>query len=160
MNEANYRGKNVKFISQLGAFEEPCQSWPELDDLKAKIIVVNNWMLKGNFDDIFQFLRLHDAQDEGYIKDFDEILEDWQGSFTIMPYNSPRVEVLKAMNLLASMLNDEDVTDEWLTYGIPDGTDDDAMINYVDDESYHDFVATFLNVLSRAKRSVVLNTND
>lgn len=160
MNEANYRGKNVRFISQLGAFEEPCEPWPELDDLKAKIKVVDDHVLEGNFDDIFQFLRLHDAQDEGYIKDFDEILEDWQGTFTIISDNSSRVEVLKAMNLLASMINDEDVTDEWLTYGIPDGTDDDAMINYIDDFLYHDIVATFLNVMSRAKRSGGLNTND
>ena len=58
-----------------------------------------------------------------------------------------RYEVLKAMNLLATLCNDEGFYYNHWIYIIPDGADDDEMLDIAryDEDTYSDAVRCFIN---------------
>ena len=69
-----------------------------------------------------------------------------------------RFEMLKAMELIARSVNDEEVFDLWLNCGIADGdVEDDTTIEdleyYMDDETYADIMDTFLLLMKRAYKN-------
>ena len=66
-----------------------------------------------------------------------------------------RFEMLKAMELIARSINNEDVFEQWLICGIADGDIDEnttleELEYYMDDETYADIMDTFLFVMKRA----------
>lgn len=68
-----------------------------------------------------------------------------------------RIEVLRAMELLARSVNDESDLMGWLMCGVADGdidedTTDDELVDYVeDDDSFAEIMGCFLRTMSRAK---------
>ena len=69
-----------------------------------------------------------------------------------------RIELVKAMEMLARAVNDEEVFSLWLSLGVADG---DITENYVaedidcytDDETFADLMDTFLILMENAKHS-------
>lgn len=67
-----------------------------------------------------------------------------------------RIEMVKAMEMLARAVNDENVFEMWLRIGIADGditgnsTDDDIEY-YTDDETFADLMDTFLILMEKAR---------
>ena len=66
-----------------------------------------------------------------------------------MAKEAKKAELLKAMDVLARSINNEDIVDSWLLGGIPDGTTEDEYIDYVDD--IDDIAACFLRCMKRAQ---------
>lgn len=69
-----------------------------------------------------------------------------------------RVELVKAMELIARTVNDENVFMTWLISGVADGdindhTDDDNLDWYIEDERYADLMNTFLQLMVEANNS-------
>lgn len=74
-----------------------------------------------------------------------------------------RTKLVKAMEYIARCVNDEDVFEEWLMDGVADGDiefgdltirEDDAAFMYAEDEEdFSELMGTFLNLMSRAKKS-------
>lgn len=62
-----------------------------------------------------------------------------------------RIKVIKAMELLARQINDEEVFERWLTYGVADGDNDFKY--YTNDETFSELMTTFLQCMSNAKKS-------
>ena len=76
-----------------------------------------------------------------------EDLED-----TSDPTEVDRVKNLKLMDIAARHLNDEDLIDMWLSYGVPDGANDEDYQDIADDkESYIDIENTFKKLMDAAK---------
>lgn len=78
-----------------------------------------------------------------------------------------RKRVVRAMELLARQVNDEDVfLDIWLVNGVADGDIDyDGDLTQVDDyycedEHFADLMETFLDLMKAAKKSGGLYCND
>lgn len=79
-----------------------------------------------------------------------------------------RAELVKAMDLIARCINDENVFEEWLISGMPDGElesnqswDDEYGLGwYIQDEHFAELMGTFLKVVSRAKRHGGLYCDD
>ncbi len=73
-------------------------------------------------------------------------------------YNA-RIEMVKAMELIARTVNDEEVFELWLVNGVADGditgsTEDDDLSYYVEDnDRYADLMDTFLMLMKRACKS-------
>ena len=69
-----------------------------------------------------------------------------------------RVEVLRAMELLARAVNNEENIESWLMCGVADGditeqTTDEELLDYVEDDStFADVMGCFLKVMSNAKK--------
>ena len=62
-----------------------------------------------------------------------------------------RVELVKAMNLLALSINAEDYIDSWLSFGVADG--DDNFEDYCEnDDDFASLMALFLRLMSRARK--------
>lgn len=62
-----------------------------------------------------------------------------------------RVELVKAMNLLALSINAEDYIDSWLSFGVADG--DDNFEDYCEnDNDFASLMALFLRLMSRARK--------
>jgi len=75
-----------------------------------------------------------------------------------VPVRKERVELIKAMELIARTVNDESVFMTWLANGIADGdindyTNDEELDWYTEDERYADLMDTFLELMSEAKNS-------
>lgn len=70
-----------------------------------------------------------------------------------------RSEVVKAMELLARQINDEDIFYSWITCGVADGDidpdepDEDVSWYYEDDGQFADLMDTFLYCMSKAYKS-------
>lgn len=70
-----------------------------------------------------------------------------------------RIEVVRAMELLARAVNDETVLEGWLMCGVADGditeqTTDEELLDYVDsDKSFAELMGCFLRTMERAKKS-------
>lgn len=74
-----------------------------------------------------------------------------------------RVKMVKAMELIARMINDEDVWFHWAAMGVADGDietgdltpdDPDGVLEYyLEDEHFAYTMETFLSVMARAKKS-------
>ena len=75
-----------------------------------------------------------------------------------------RIKVLKAMELLARQVNNEDIFEEWLLDGVADGDIDYADLSvgnndsesyeyYLEDEHFRELMGTFIHMMSRARRN-------
>lgn len=73
-----------------------------------------------------------------------------------------RVAMVKAMELLARSINDEEIFELWLMIGVADGDIEDPMSNtddeyiadnYCDDETYAELMNTFLTIMRRASKN-------
>ena len=75
-----------------------------------------------------------------------------------------RAKLVKAMELIARQVNDEEVFDGWLMNGVADGdieygdlevTNEDAenLEYYIRDKDFADIMAVFLRVMARAQKS-------
>lgn len=69
-----------------------------------------------------------------------------------------RIELVKAMEMLARAVNDELVFELWLSLGVADGdiTENsvaDDIEYYTDDETFADLMDTFLAVMYNARKS-------
>lgn len=69
-----------------------------------------------------------------------------------------RIAVIRAMELLARAVNDEEVFMLWLRCGVADGdikgnTPDDELEWYAEDENFAELMSTFLDLMSEAKKN-------
>ena len=76
----------------------------------------------------------------------------------VVPVRKERVELVRAMELIARAVNDESVFMMWLNCGVADGdinesTSDEELDYYTEDENFADLMDTFLELMSRAKES-------
>lgn len=62
-----------------------------------------------------------------------------------------RIKAVRAMEFLARQINDEDVFERWLMYGVADG--DTNLEYYTNDETFSELMTTFLQCMSNAKKS-------
>ena len=71
-----------------------------------------------------------------------------------------RIEMVKAMNIIALHCNDERCIEKWLINGVADG-DDDFEYYASDDETFADLMDTFMWVMGRSseKRKAHLYCN-
>lgn len=68
-----------------------------------------------------------------------------------------RCALVRAMDLIARSVNNEDFIDEWLIRGVADGdirkdTKDDELEYYIEDVAFADLMDTFLHVMKNAQR--------
>ena len=68
-----------------------------------------------------------------------------------------RIKLVKAMEMLARAVNDEDVFMTWLISGvadgdIKDGTSDEELEYYIEDDTFADLMDTFLEVMKNAEK--------
>lgn len=66
-----------------------------------------------------------------------------------------RTQLVRAMELLARTVNDEEVFEGWLMCGVADGdidetTTDDELEYYTDDVTFSELMGTFLRLMHRA----------
>ena len=76
----------------------------------------------------------------------------------LLPVKNNRAEMVRAMELIARAVNDEDVFMTWLISGVADGdinesTTDEELDYYTEDENFADLMDTFLELMSRANQS-------
>lgn len=75
-----------------------------------------------------------------------------------------RVKMVRAMEFIARQINDEDIFDSWLMFGVADGDDlnDDEYISYCycDDKTFAELMDCFLRLMARAYRSGGLYCDD
>lgn len=71
-----------------------------------------------------------------------------------------RIKMIRAMELLARAVNDEEVFYSWLLCGVADGdiapdgsTPDEELVDYTEDDTFAEVMGTFLRVMSRARKS-------
>lgn len=72
-----------------------------------------------------------------------------------------RTKMVLAMEYICRQINDEDVFDPWLMYGVADGdieygdlSGEDADLDwYIEDASFSELMTCFLNRMARAKAS-------
>lgn len=68
-----------------------------------------------------------------------------------------RCDLVRAMDLIARSVNNEDFIEEWLIRGVADGdirkgTKDDELDYYIEDVTFADLMDTFLHVMKNAQR--------
>lgn len=68
-----------------------------------------------------------------------------------------RIAIIKAMELLARAVNDEEIFMMWLRCGVADGdikdnTADEELEWYAEDETFAELMSTFLDLMSEAKK--------
>lgn len=128
------------------------------------LCIKNDWFTHGTNT---QYERLFDRVRDG--ADIDEIATIiWVCSENVtkeeivkelLPTRNKRVEMVRAMELIARAVNDENVFMVWLGSGIADGdikadtTDDEIEEWYTEDERFADLMDTFLVLMSRANMS-------
>ena len=73
--------------------------------------------------------------------------------------NKHRAEVVKAMDILAKCINDENIIDSWLMLGVADGDitsetslEEIAETIYVEDKAFEELMTLFLKLMYRAGR--------
>lgn len=72
-----------------------------------------------------------------------------------------RARMVKAMETIARSINDEDIFDNWLMFGVADGDiKDDTPVEeimemdyYLDDESFGDLMGLFLRLMKQTEKS-------
>lgn len=69
-----------------------------------------------------------------------------------------RIEMVRAMETIARTINDENILEQWLIYGVADGDIDENTKNedldyYTNDETFQDLMNLFLILMSSAKKS-------
>ena len=75
-----------------------------------------------------------------------------------------RYKAVRAMDFLARSVNNENHIDLWLSTGVADGditedTPDEALNDYIEDDSFADLMETFLCVMYRAYKDGGLYIN-
>lgn len=71
---------------------------------------------------------------------------------------SIRAKMVRAMEFIARQVNDEEVFESWLMYGVADGdidgeeTDEDLSY-YCEDKNFADLMERFLDLMKSAKKS-------
>lgn len=82
-----------------------------------------------------------------------------------------RIKMVKAMEFIARQVNDEDVFEHWLMYGVADGDiaygnlnvevdDEDNLEYYIRDQEFSELMDDFLTVMSDACKSGGLYCDD
>lgn len=77
--------------------------------------------------------------------------------------NVERIRLVKAMEFIARQVNDEMVFEDWLTNGVADGaveygdltasaSDEEALGCYIEDDAFAETMASFLRVMSCARK--------
>ena len=66
-----------------------------------------------------------------------------------------RVALVRAMETVARAVNDEDVFDHWLTYGVADGdidetTTDDELSYYIEGDTFASLMGDFMHLMKLA----------
>lgn len=69
-----------------------------------------------------------------------------------------RIDVVRAMETLARVINDEMVFEGWLICGVADGdidetTKDEELEYYIEDENFAELMGVFLGVMKNAHKS-------
>ena len=75
-----------------------------------------------------------------------------------------RIKMVKAMEFIARQVNDEDVFEHWLMYGVADGDiaygnlnvdaeDEEDLDYYISDKAFAELMDDFLTVMSDAGKS-------
>ena len=69
-----------------------------------------------------------------------------------------RYNVVRAMELLARAINDENIFETWLLEGVADGDIDEDTTNeelewYIEDDNFSELMEVFLYVMAKARRS-------
>ena len=69
-----------------------------------------------------------------------------------------RYKVVRAMELLARAINDENIFETWLLEGVADGdidedTTDEELEWYAEDNNFAELMEVFLYVMAKARRS-------
>ena len=75
-----------------------------------------------------------------------------------------RYKAVRAMDFLARSVNNENHIDLWLSKGVADGditedTPDEALNDYIDDDTFADLMETFLYVMYKAYKDGGLYIN-
>jgi hypothetical protein len=127
------------------------------------LCIKKDWFTNGT---ITQYERMFDRVRDG--ADIDEIATIiWVCSENatkeeivkeLLPVKNNRAEMVRAMELIARAVNDEDVFMTWLISGVADGdinesTTDEELDYYTEDENFADLMDTFLELMSRANQS-------
>lgn len=68
-----------------------------------------------------------------------------------------RASVVRAMDTLARAINDEDILEDWLVYGVADGdikndTTDEELEWYCEDDEFAELMGLFLRRLNSARK--------
>ena len=68
--------------------------------------------------------------------------------------NVLRANIVGGMDAyVRDVIGDEEITEYWLSYGMPDGeTEEDLMYDMEDEDTFNDWVTAFNNCLRMAKR--------
>lgn len=71
---------------------------------------------------------------------------------------SKRANVVRAMELIARCINDEEIFDSWLMCGVADGDidgseDDEDLEYYCEDDNFAELMGLFLRLMKRADKS-------
>lgn len=130
----------------------------------GNLCIKKDWFTNGTNT---QYERLFDRVRDG--ADIDEIAtiiwicsenvtKDEIISQLVVPERKERVAMVRAMELLARAVNNEDIFMSWLINGIADGdikenTTDDELEYYTEDETFAELMNTFLAIMSEAKRN-------
>ena len=72
------------------------------------------------------------------------------------PNVAKRIELIKAMDMIARRINDESIVSSWLAWGVPDGLvkeGDESIEGYTDDETLKGFMDCFMRCMVRASKS-------
>ena len=69
-----------------------------------------------------------------------------------------RTKVVRSLDDIANLVNDEQVFEYWLLYGVADGdiddtTTDEELESYCEDSTFAELLDDFLTLMSKAKRS-------
>lgn len=63
-----------------------------------------------------------------------------------------RIEMVWAMDTIARSLNDEDMIDAWLSFGVPDHTEYvgyDYYAEFIDDDTLKELMRTFQSIMAK-----------
>ena len=75
----------------------------------------------------------------------------------MMPDKQERFALVRAMETIARSINDEEVFEEWLEYGVADGditedTTEEELEDYIEDEAFSELMGTFAHMMKRATK--------
>ncbi|MBR6795710.1 MAG: hypothetical protein IKM52_06350 [Clostridia bacterium] len=67
-----------------------------------------------------------------------------------------RIAMVRAMETVARQINDEEIFETWLSYGVADGdidetTTDEELEYYIENDTFEDLMGVFLRLMVRAE---------
>lgn len=128
------------------------------------LCIKNNWFTNGDntqyskmFDRVAEHADVEEIATLIWICSENVDKEDIIKQLTPKRNNKERIEVIRAMEILARAVNDEDIFYQWLVNGIADGditdsTSDDDLDYYADDTEFAGLMDTFLKMMSEARK--------